>query len=65
MAELGAAMLCASLGITSGTRADHAQYIDGWLKALKDDKKFIFAAASQAQKAADYLTSLQPMKAAA
>ena len=65
VAELGAAMLCAALGITSGTRADHAQYIDGWLKALKSDKKFIFSAASQAQKAADYLTSLQTMKAAA
>lgn len=64
-AELGAAMLCASLGITGSTRADHAQYIDGWLKALKDDKKFIFAAASQAQKAADYLKSLQPEPKAA
>lgn len=60
VAELGAAMLCAMLGITSSTRADHAQYIDGWLKALKSDKRFIFSAASQAQKAADYLFSLQP-----
>jgi antirestriction protein ArdC len=59
VAELGAAMLCAALGIVSTTRADHAQYIDGWLKALKDDKRFIFSAASQAQKAADYLFSLQ------
>ena len=59
-AELGAAMLCAMLGISSHTRPDHAQYIDSWLKALKNDKKFIFSAASQAQKAADYLFSLQP-----
>ncbi|MCB9995160.1 MAG: DUF1738 domain-containing protein [Rhodospirillales bacterium] len=65
VAELGAAMLCAALGITSATRADHAQYIDGWLKALKSDKKFIFSAASQAQKAADYLTDLQNREAAA
>jgi len=65
VAELGAAMLCAALGITPGTRADHAQYIDGWLKALKSDKKFIFSAASQAQKAADYLTDLQNREAAA
>lgn len=65
VAELGAAILCAQLGITSGTRLDHAQYIDGWLKALKSNKKFIFSAASQAQKAADYLTDLQTMKAAA
>lgn len=60
IAELGAAMLCASLGVATTPRADHAHYIDGWLKALKDDKKFIFTAASQAQKAADYLQSLQP-----
>lgn len=65
VAELGAAMLCAALGISSGTRPDHAQYIDGWLKALKSDKKFIFSAASQAQKAADYLIGQQTMKAAA
>jgi antirestriction protein ArdC len=55
IAELGAAMLSAKLGITNSARADHAQYVDGWLKALKNDKKFIFSAASQAQKAADYL----------
>lgn len=60
IAELGSAMLCATLGITASTRADHAQYIDGWLKALKDDKRFIFSAASQAQKAVDYLMALQP-----
>ncbi|MCB0208658.1 MAG: DUF1738 domain-containing protein [Anaerolineae bacterium] len=60
VAELGAAMLSATLGITSSTRPDHAHYIDGWLKALKSDKRFIFSAASQAQKAADYLCSLQP-----
>ncbi len=63
VAEVGSAMLCAALGITSSTRADHAQYIDGWLKALKDDKRFIFSAASQAQKAVDYLASLQPEEA--
>jgi antirestriction protein ArdC len=59
VAELGAAMLCAMLGVTSSTRDDHAQYIDNWLKALKSDKRYIFSAASQAQKAADYLCSLQ------
>jgi antirestriction protein ArdC len=59
VAELGAAMLCASLGIVNDPRPDHAQYIDNWLHALKSDKKYIFQAASQAQKAADYLHGLQ------
>ena len=55
VAELGAAMLCAALGISQAPRQDHAIYIKSWLKALKDDKKFIFSAASQAQKATDWI----------
>jgi antirestriction protein ArdC len=60
VAEIGAAFLCADLGITPETRDDHAAYIASWLKVLKDDKRAIFTAASHAQKAADYLQSLQP-----
>jgi antirestriction protein ArdC len=57
VAEIGAAFLCADLGITPETRDDHAAYIASWLKVLKDDKRAIFTAASHAQKAADYLHS--------
>jgi len=60
VAELGAAFLCADLAITPETREDHAAYIAHWLKALKDDKRFIFTAAAHAQRAADYLHSYQP-----
>jgi antirestriction protein ArdC len=63
VAELGSAFLCADLGITPETRAGHAAYIASWLKVLKDDKRFIFSAASHAQRAADYLHSLQPRDA--
>jgi antirestriction protein ArdC len=63
VAELGSAFLCADLGITPETRADHAAYIASWLKVLKDDKRFIFSAASHAQRATDYLHSLQPRDA--
>jgi antirestriction protein ArdC len=59
-AEIGAAFLCADLGITPETRDDHAAYISSWLKVLKDDKRAIFTAASHAQKAADFLHGLQP-----
>lgn len=67
IAEIGSAMLCVSLGVSPQARPDHAKYIGGWLKALKSDKKFIFKAASDAQKAVDYLESLQSesVKAAA
>ena len=58
VAELSAAFLCASLDITNAPRPDHANYLASWLKALKDDKKAIFTAASQAHKATDYLSAL-------
>ncbi|HOO51775.1 MAG TPA: zincin-like metallopeptidase domain-containing protein, partial [Alphaproteobacteria bacterium] len=48
----------------STPRPDHAHYIGGWLKALGNDKKFIFSAASAAQKAVDYLYSLQSAETA-
>jgi antirestriction protein ArdC len=59
-AELGAAFLCADLELTPQIRQDHAPYIAGWLKVLKEDKRAIFTAASHAQKAADFLHALQP-----
>jgi antirestriction protein ArdC len=55
VAELGAAFLCADLGIVDQPRADHAQYVDHWLEVLKGDKKAIFAAASKASEAASFL----------
>ncbi|MCC6887760.1 MAG: DUF1738 domain-containing protein [Hyphomicrobiales bacterium] len=58
VAELGAAFLCASIGITNEPRRDHAQYIANWLQILKDDKKAIAHAAAKASAAADYLESL-------
>ena len=52
-------MLCIDLGVSSEIRADHLQYLKGWLKALDGDKAFIKDAAAQAQRAVDYLDSLQ------
>jgi antirestriction protein ArdC len=61
VAELGAAFLCADLGLAPEPRDDHAAYIGSWLKVLKDDKHAIFTAASHAQRAADFLHGLQPV----
>ncbi len=60
MAELGAAFLCADLGLASEPRPDHAAYVASWLKVLRDDKRAIFTAASLAQKAADWMHQRQP-----
>lgn len=59
VAELGAAFLCANLGLALTPRPDHASYIASWLKVLQDDRRFIFTAAAHAQRAADFLHQRQ------
>lgn len=58
VAELGSAFLTDHCGMAGVLH--HASYIESWLKALRNDKRLIFAAASQAQKACDYLLNLCP-----
>lgn len=53
IAELGAAFACAKLGIAGEMQT--AEYIASWLQVLKKDKQAIFKAASEAQKACDWL----------
>lgn len=60
VAELGAAMLCAHTGIDGDLR--HSGYIESWLKALRNDKKFILSAAGKAQAAMDWLTKAQAVE---
>jgi antirestriction protein ArdC len=55
IAELGAAFLCADLGLAAATLAGHAAYVEGWLTVLRRDKAAIFTAASHASKAHDFL----------
>jgi antirestriction protein ArdC len=65
VAELGAAFLCADLGLRLEDRDDHAAYIGHWLAVLKVDKRAIFAAAAHAQRAADYLAGFSRRQEAA
>ncbi|MGK2957399.1 MAG: ArdC family protein [Acidimicrobiales bacterium] len=58
VAELGAAFLCATLGISSSPRPDHAAYIESWLRVLKQNKSAIFVAASAASVASQFLYAL-------
>ncbi|RYU92677.1 ArdC family protein [Emticicia agri] len=59
VAEIGACFLAADLGFEPMPEEKHAAYIQSWLQALQDDKKLIVFAASYAQKATEYLHSLQ------
>ena len=58
IAELGSAFLCAQFDIKQQGRNDHIQYIKSWLVGLRNDKKYIFKASAQAQKAVEFLNQL-------
>ena len=47
VADLGAAFVCARLGLSHEPRPDHAAYLQSWLKVLKEDSRAIFTAASR------------------
>ena len=55
VAEMGAAMLCGVAGIQSRTLDNSASYLQSWINRLRSDSRLIVSAASQAQKAADYI----------
>jgi len=55
VAELGAAFTMGNLGLADATVESHADYVQSWITVLKNDKKAIFTAASQAAKAADFI----------
>lgn len=59
VAELGSAFICTEFEISRPSKEQHAGYISAWLKTLKDNKHAIFAAASEASRASNYLHKLQ------
>jgi antirestriction protein ArdC len=58
VAEMTAAMLCHLSGI-DGTVESSAAYLDHWMKQIADDPKLVVKAASEAQRAADYIQGIQ------
>lgn len=55
VAEIGASILGAHLGLPPDHLSDHAAYIGHRMKILKDDKRAFLSAAAQAQTAVDWL----------
>jgi antirestriction protein ArdC len=55
VAEMGSAMLCGVTGISPAVLENSAAYLRSWISVLKGDSKLLVTAASQAQKAADYI----------
>ena len=64
VAEMTSSMLCGVAGISPATIDNSASYIQGWLRALKNDHKLVVRAASAAQRAADLILGPTPEKAA-
>lgn len=62
IAEMGAAFLCASVGIEG--KLQHAEYINNWIQIMKSDKRAIFTASSKAQQAADFILKASPVEVA-
>lgn len=56
-AEIGASFLCQEFGIRGAIMENSTAYIQGWIKALKQDKGeyYIIGAASRAEKATEFL----------
>jgi antirestriction protein ArdC len=64
VAELGGAFLSNESGILSDVQFENsAAYLANWQAALSKDRKLIVSAASQAQKASDYVLQNKPSKA--
>lgn len=59
IAELGAAFLCGHTGIEQENIENSAAYIASWRAKLSEDKRLIISAASQAQRAVDFILGRQ------
>jgi antirestriction protein ArdC len=57
IAELGAAFICAEIGI-QGQHDQHVSYLASWLKHFKSDTSFLFKAAAAASKAHRFIATM-------
>ena len=57
VAEISASFICCHLGFEYSTQ--HSSYVKSWLEVLKEDKKAIFKASSQAQKATEFILNFK------
>lgn len=55
VAEFASAYLCGAAGLDNSLTGESANYIGGWLQVLENDPKAVVIAATQAQRAADYI----------
>jgi len=54
VAELTSVFMCGEFNINN-QNCQHIEYLEGWIKAIRENKNILWKAASEAQKATDYL----------
>jgi antirestriction protein ArdC len=59
VAELGSCFVGSEMGLPIDI-PNHASYLSGWAEVLRNDKRAIFKAASEAQRAAEYCLAFHP-----
>jgi antirestriction protein ArdC len=59
VAELSAAFTCATVGIATTFRDDHADYLGHWCRMLKADPSILWSVAAKAHAATEHLASYQ------
>ena len=57
IAEMASAFLCAHTQVKG--KLQHSEYIDHWIKLLKEDKKALFRASTKADKASKYIRGIR------
>jgi antirestriction protein ArdC len=58
--EMAQVMICAEIGLSDCEFTNGAAYLADWLRVLRNDKKEVFRAATDAQRIADYLLGFHP-----
>lgn len=59
VAEMGAAFLCGITNIGKETIENNVAYIKGWIRTFKNDSRILIMAATQAQKAVNYIRQIK------
>jgi antirestriction protein ArdC len=63
VAEMGSALLCGVTGISPAVIENSAAYLKSWITRLRGDSRLLLSAASQAQKASDYILGRNAIQA--
>ena len=59
IAEFSASYVMGSIGLLDKTIDNSASYIDGWIKVLRKNPKYLVSAASKAMKSANYILNIR------